>query len=217
MLDSAPRGMSYIRILSILKQKGIILKRKIALILGHPNSGSYCAALADAYAHAAQAAGHELRWLRLHDMHFDPMLHAGYGKPQPLEPDLLKAQETLRWADHWVLIYPIWWGSFPALLKGFFDRVLLPGYAFRYRPNSSLWDKLLSGRNAQLITTQDTPSWYFRWVMGRPAHHQMRRTILGFCGVKTVGLKEITPIHGSTQVQRDRWMAEVVGLAQHLR
>jgi putative NADPH-quinone reductase len=55
--------MSYIRILSISQQKGFILKHKIALVLGHPNASSYCAGLADAYAQAAQEAGHELRWV----------------------------------------------------------------------------------------------------------------------------------------------------------
>ena len=65
----------------------------------------------------------------------------------------------------------------PALLKGFFDRTFLPGFAFKYRNRSQLWDKLLSGRTADLLVTLDTPPWYFRWIYGAPAHRQMVRTV----------------------------------------
>jgi NAD(P)H dehydrogenase (quinone) len=191
--------------------------RKIAMILGHPDPSSYCASLANTYAQAALTKGHELRWLNLHAMDFDPVLHHGYTKSQQLEPALLNAQQTLAWADHWVIVYPIWWGGVPALLKGFLDRVLLPGFAFKYRRGSSLWDKLLRGKSAQLIVTQDTPSWYFRWVYGSPGHLQMKRTILGFCGVAPIQLKEIGPVRGSSQAQRDKWLAQVAHLAAQLR
>jgi NAD(P)H dehydrogenase (quinone) len=187
---------------------------KIALILGHPDARSFCASLAQTYAQAALAHGHELQWIKLHEMDFDPTLHHGYRQIQALEPSLLQAQQTLAWADRWVIVYPIWWGGMPALLKGFFDRVLLPGFAFKYRSGSALWDKLMRGKSAQLIVTQDTPPWYFRWVYGRPGHLQMKRTILGFCGVAPIHLKEISPVRGSSLAQREKWLAQVSHLAK---
>jgi putative NADPH-quinone reductase len=182
---------------------------RILLILGHPDPESYCAALAMAYAEAARAAGHEVRELRLHALEFDPILHAGYRREQPLEPDLQRAQAEIQWAEHLVFVYPVWWGGVPALLKGFLDRVLLPGFGFRYRRGSSLWDRLLGGRSARLIVTLDTPGWYFRWVWGAPAHRQMRQTVLEFCGVRPVRLTTFAPVRGSTPEQRQRWLRDV--------
>jgi putative NADPH-quinone reductase len=179
--------------------------KKIAILLGHPSPDSYCASLAHTYATAAQAQGHSLRWIDLSSMQFDPVLRAGYRQAQPLETDLKLAQETLQWAEHWVFIYPIWWGSMPALLKGFFDRVLNPGFAFAYRQNSVFWDKLMAGRSAQLIVTLDTPAWYFRWVYRMPGHNQMRRTILEWIGVKPVKLVQFGPVQGSGDLQGAKW------------
>ena len=76
-----------------------------------------------------------------------------------------------------------------------------------------LWDKLLSGRSADLLVTLDTPRWYFRWIYGAPAHRQMVRTILGFCGIRTRRLSEFTPVRPSSEEQRQSWLrkAEALG------
>jgi len=95
----------------------------------------------------------------------------------------------------------------PALMKGFFDRVFLPGFAFKYRENSALWDKLLTGRTAHLMVTMDTPPWYYRWIYHKPGHNEMKRTILGFCGIKTTKLTEFGPVKGSSPQKREKWIA----------
>jgi len=105
--------------------------KRILVILGHPSSNSFCAALAERYAQSALRAGHEVRQLFLGRMDFDPVLREGYQQVQPLEADLRQAQADILWAEHLTLVYPIWWGGIPALLKGFFDRVFLPGFAFQ--------------------------------------------------------------------------------------
>lgn len=180
--------------------------KKILLILGHPRTDSLCGALADAYADAAQASGAVLRRLTLAGMRFDPVLHVGYRGEQPLEPDLLAAREAIHWAEHLVFVYPTWWGGLPALLKGFVDRVFLPGFAFRYRKDSPWWDRLLAGRSARLLVTMDTPPWYYRWIYRMPGHHQMRRTILEFCGIKPVRISSFGSVKGSSAAQRDKWI-----------
>lgn len=191
--------------------------KKIVIILGHPDQESFCAGLANTYASQAVAEGHKLRWLKLGEMRFDPILRNGYRQKQPLEPDLLQAQEALLWADHYVFVYPIWWGSMPALLKGFFVRIFLPGFAFAYRPKSVFGDKLLSGRSAQLLVTLDTPAWYYRWIYRMPGHHQMKRTILEWTGIRPVKLAQFGPIRSSSKLQRDHWHGEVAKLARKLR
>jgi putative NADPH-quinone reductase len=94
----------------------------------------------------------------------------------------------------------------PALLKGFLDRVFLPGFAFQYREGSRFWDRLLSGRSAHLFVTMDTPPWYYRLFYRMPGHNQMKRTILEFSGIKPVGIASFGPVRGSSQQQREKWL-----------
>ena len=185
---------------------------RILLILGTPKRDSLCHALAEAYSSGARGQGHVVRQLRLGELQFDPILREGFGQQQTLEPDLLEAQRQIHWAEHLVFVYPVWWGGVPALLKGFFDRTFLPGFAFKYRNRSQLWDKLLSGRTADLLVTLDTPPWYFRWIYGAPAHRQIVRTILGFCGIKTRRLTEFAPVRPSSEEQRQGWLRKAEGL-----
>jgi NAD(P)H dehydrogenase (quinone) len=187
--------------------------KRILVILGHPSNDSFCCALAESYADAARKQGHEVRELRLGQLDFDPILREGYRQVQPLEADLLAAQADITWADHLVFACPIWWGGAPALLKGFIDRVFLPGYAFKYRPGKAFPAQLLAGRTAQLLLTMDTPPWYFRWIYHMPGIHQLRKTTLEFCGVKPVKVASFGPILNSTQQQRERWLAQVRSLA----
>lgn len=186
--------------------------KRILLILGTPKHDSFCHAIAEAYSSGARGQGHVVRQLRLGELQFDPILREGFGQQQTLEPDLLEAQRQIHWAEHLVFVYPVWWGGVPALLKGFFDRTFLPGFAFKYRNRSQLWDKLLSGRTADLLVTLDTPPWYFRWIYGAPAHRQMVRTILGFCGIKTRRLTEFAPVRPSSEEQRQGWLRKAEGL-----
>ena len=182
------------------------MKKKILVILGHPDSESLCGALAGAYIESAKTTDSEIRELQLGDLKFDPTLWKGYNRIQDLEPDLVRAQELIQWSDHIVFVYPNWWGTMPALMKGFFDRVFLPGFAFKYREDSAFWDKLLSGRTAQLIVTMDTPPWYYRWIYRRPGHHEMKRTILGFCGIKVIKITEFSIVRNSSSDTRNKWI-----------
>lgn len=189
------------------------MSKRILVILGHPSNRSFCGALADSYIEAAQQAGHEVRQLRLGELAFDPVLHEGYQQIQPLESDLLQAQADVLWAEHLTLVYPIWWGGTPALLKGFFDRVFLPGFAFKYRPGKAFPEKLLKGRSAHLLVTMDTPAWYYRWVYRMPGLHQMRKTTLAFCGIRPRKTLTFGPILGSTERQRETWLKQAQAIA----
>ncbi len=131
--------------------------KKIYILMGHPNTDpTLSSSLADRYEEAAKAAGHEVRRADIGKLQFDPILHKGYRAIQELEPDLKKVQEDITWCDHFVLIYPLWWSSVPALLKGMIDRMWLPAFAFRFikTPDGKStmgWNKLLKGRTARVI------------------------------------------------------------------
>jgi NAD(P)H dehydrogenase (quinone) len=184
------------------------MSKRILVILGHPSDESLCGSLAQSYIVGARASGNEVQFISLGNLAFDPILRSGYASNQVLEPDLDAAKAGISWAQHLVFVYPIWWGAMPALLKGFIDRVFLPGFAFKYREGSHLWDRLLSGRSAQLIVTMDSPPWYFRWISRMPGHNQMKRTVLGFCGIGPVAITSLGPVKGSTPQQREKWLAQ---------
>ena len=132
----------------------------VLVIDGHPDPASLTAQLAASY---TAGAGDDAVALVLRDLDFDLSLRTGYRAPQDLGPDLVRAQELLEWADHVAVFTPLWWGSVPALLKGFFDRTLERGWAFRYKENG-MPEGLLTGRTGRLTVTSDSPRWYLPLV-----------------------------------------------------
>lgn len=183
--------------------------KKIVIINGHPHVESFNKGLVDAYYQGAQTTGAEVKIVTLATLAFDPNLRFGYQKRMELEPDLLQAIKLIRWADHLVWIHPVWWGGLPALLKGFIDRTFLPGITYQYRENSMLWDKLLKGKTAHIITTLDQPGWYYRLVYGRPSVNQLKKSTLQFCGVGKVEVTYIGIVRNSTAEQRGKWLTKV--------
>jgi len=186
--------------------------KKVLIIQGRPDRESYCRALSMAYKVGALNAGSEVQEIIVSDLKFNPNLEFGYRKRTELEPDLLEAQEKIKWAEHLVIIYPLWWGGMPALLKGFFDRTFLPGFAFQKRENSVWWDKYLIGKSARIITTMDQPAWYHWLIYGEPAHKALKKMILEFCGIKPVKTTSIGPIRFSKDEFRKKYLEKVKAL-----
>ena len=191
--------------------------KKILIINGHPNKNSFCFGIAEAYKKGALISGSEVKEVIIRDLKFNPNLEFGYEKRIALEPDLLIAWEKIKWADHLVWVHPVWWGGLPAITKGFIDRLFLPGFVFRYRKNSVWWDKLLVGKTAHIITTLDQPGLYYWLVFGRPSVNQLRKTVLGFCGVKPVKVTYVQPIRNSKIEFRNEWLTKVEAMGKGLR
>ncbi|WET51086.1 NAD(P)H-dependent oxidoreductase [Chryseobacterium indologenes] len=188
--------------------------KKITIINGHPNKESFNFGVAEAYKNGAIEAGAEIKEIIIADLNFNPNLQFGYQKRMELEPDLLKAWESIQWADHLVWVHPVWWGGLPALMKGFIDRLFLPGLAYKYRENSLWWNKLLTGKTAHIITTIDQPGWYYRLMYGRPSVNQLKISTLEFCGIKPVKVTYLGIIRNSNEQQRAKWLDKVVKLAR---
>lgn len=190
--------------------------KRIAIINGHPNRDSFNFGVAKAYKEGAVESGAEIREIIIADLDFNPNLQFGYQKRMELELDLVKAWEIIQWADHLVWVHPVWWGGLPARMKGFVDRLFLPGFAYKYRENSLWWDKLLKGKTAHIITTIDQPGWYYRLFYGRPSVNQLRKSILEFCGVKPVKVTYLGIIRTSNEEQRRQWLNKARGLGRRL-
>jgi NAD(P)H dehydrogenase (quinone) len=188
--------------------------RKILIINGHPDKESFCNSLAESYKKGADSTGANSKLVNVYDLKFNPILNQGYRLITELEPDLLEIQQDILNADHLVLVYPNWWGTYPALLKGFIDRVFLPGFAFKYLEKSPLPAKLLKGKTARLIVTMDTPAWYYFLVNRRPGHNSMKIGILGFSGIKPVRISSFSPIKSSDDIKRKQWLKEIEELGK---
>jgi len=183
------------------------MDKNIYVIQGHPDPESFCGELANAYMRGGAGNGYEFRSVNLTDLDFQ--LSVSNPEAASLEPDLEKAREDIQWADHLVLAYPIWWGSMPALLKGFLDRLLIPGFAYSLRDESQLWEKLLVGRSARIIVTMDGPVWHNHLMFGKPAERSMRKSILEFCGIQPVHVTSVGPVDQMTDQQRANWLQKV--------
>lgn len=190
------------------------MPKRIVIINGHPDKESFNFALANAYKTSAIKSGAEVREIVISELDFNPNLKFGYRKRTELEPDLLKSQETLKWAEHIVWVYPVWWGSVPAIMKGFLDRVLLPGFAFKKREGSVWWDKYFTGKTSRIICTMDSPTWFYKFVYGGPSHRAMKNLTLNFIGVKSVKFTAIGPIRLSKDEFREKWIGKVGKLGE---
>ena len=190
--------------------------KKILIINGHPDKESFCFELAKRYKKGADFSGADCKIVNLTDLHFSPILKFGYRKKTELETDLLNVQNDISESTHLVFVYPTWWGTQPALLKGFIERVFLPKFAFKYRENSLFWDKLLIGKSARLIVTMDTPKWYYSLIYKKPGHNSMKKGILEFCGIKPVKITTLSPIKSANESKRDKWLKQIEKIGQKM-
>ncbi len=186
---------------------------RVLILDGHPDEGRLVSTLLD---HYAKSLGLDatVRRIGVRDLTFDPNLRRGYGADQAWEPGLRDAGAAIEACDHLVVGFPLWWGGEPASLKGLLDRVLLPGFAFRYRKKGPFWDRLLAGRSADVIVTMDTPPWYLRAVYGDPVGRRWRRQVLGFCGFDPVRVFRFGPTRrGEAKKRIEGWQAQVAKAA----
>ncbi len=189
-------------------------KKKILIINGHPDKESFCFALAAAYKKGAGDTGAEVQEINIRDLQFDPNLQYGYRKRCELEPDLIKARELILWSEHMVWVHPVWWGSYPAIMKGFLDRAFLKGFAYAARENSVFYDKLLKGRSGRIICTMDMPTWYYRLAYSRPSIKALKKVTLEFTGVKKVRVSAFGSIRNSNVTIRSKWLDKIEQLGR---
>ncbi|MCA0361408.1 MAG: NAD(P)H-dependent oxidoreductase [Armatimonadetes bacterium] len=181
--------------------------KKILVLDTHPSANSFGASLAQEYAVSAEESGAEVEIVSLRDLSIDWCRDPrGY----PVELEVARLQSMIQEAKHIVVVFPVYWGLYPAILKGFIDRVLLPGFAYEYAEGShALPRKLLAGRTARLIYTMDSPGWFHRFVYGAPAEKALMRATLWFVGIKTVGRNVLTVTRSTTLPRREAFIKEV--------
>ncbi len=175
------------------------MAKKIFIFVGNPDNESLSSSFADVYAEGARSAGHDVRVTKVADMKFDPILHKGYKVIQAYEPDLIKFQEDVKWSEHFVSIYPVWWSDMPALMKGLIDRVWMPGFAYNFRKGKVPgWHRRLKGKSARVIVTSDSHPFLLWFLFGGNINNWVRGVLRfsGFAPVRKTwfsGMRDITP------------------------
>ncbi|MDF7821069.1 NAD(P)H-dependent oxidoreductase [Runella sp. MFBS21] len=195
------------------------MKKNILLLLGHPSDQSFCNALLEAYQKGAESAGANCKIIKIANLEFDVNLADGYkkGEAMQLEKDLVESQQLIQWADHLVLVYPNWWGFMPAVTKGFFDRIFLPGFAFKNHSGKSFPEKLLKGKSIRIMVTMDTPKLWFYLIYRASQYQILKDIIFGYVGFDPIRFSTFGFIRKSTDELRAKWLAEVKQLGEQLK
>jgi NAD(P)H dehydrogenase (quinone) len=193
--------------------------KNILLILGHPSENSFCNALLDAYQKGAEAKGANCKILYISRLEFNINLSDGYktGAEIPLEKDLIEAQQSILWADHVVMAYPNWWGFMPAVAKGFIDRVLMPGFAFKNHSGKIFPEKLLAGKSIRLLITMDTPKWWFYLIYRASQYQILKDIVFGYVGFDPIRYSTFGFMRKSTDAQRKTWLRKTEQLGMKFK
>ncbi|PSU11814.1 flavodoxin family protein [Photobacterium gaetbulicola] len=191
------------------------MMRKVLVINANPKQTSLCQSLADRYAKVASEK-HQIQQINIADMSFEMDLQQGYDTESPLEDDLKVFQQKVMWAEHIVIISPVWWGTVPAKFKGAIDRAFLPGFAFKYQDGKAIPQKLLSGRTSELIVTLDTPPFWYKYVNGNPIYKQLKHAILSFTGIKNQRSTYLGPVLNASEKRRQSWFERISKQAAQL-
>lgn len=190
------------------------MTKHILIIDAHPDParGRLVHSLADQYARAAEAGGHLSQVVRLSELEFPWLRTAEEFASRPLET-IGAQQEHIRWADHVVIIYPLWLGSMPALLKAYLEQVMRPGFAFAYGKGKGLPKKLLTGKSARIVVTMGMPSLFYQLYYRSHSVRSLARNILGFVGFKPVRVSLIGNVDGSASA-RNRCIKDLLAIAR---
>jgi putative NADPH-quinone reductase len=190
--------------------------RRILVVVGHPIRDTLNHALAHAYTDAAHTNGaevrvHDLAGERIPSTENTDQLRVRHGDTAHLAPIVRRYIDDLRWAQHVVVLFPQWWGTYPAVLKEYLDRVVLSGVTFRNR-RGLLPLRMLTGRTARILMTADGPGWWNRMRYRNAAETSLARATFEYCGVRMAGVTRFMKVRFSTPERRAGWLVRAAAL-----
>jgi putative NADPH-quinone reductase len=186
---------------------------RLSVILAHPQPGSFNHAIAAAAIGEARGNGHDVQFHDLYVERFDPVLPgAEIPEEAAVGPHVALHCREIAAADGIVIVHPNWWGQPPAILKGWIDRVIRPGVAYRFLEGDGgegVPIGLLHARAALVFNTSNTPPEREQAVFGDPLEAIWKRCVFGLCGVETVQREAFSVVVTSSEQQREEWLARV--------
>ena len=188
--------------------------QRILILQGHPDATAHHLnhALADAYAGGAERVGHEVRRVEVAALDFPLLRSKADWDTGALPTTLQAAQDAIHWAGHIVVLFPLWLGDMPALLKGFFEQVARPGFAVGAAGTGRLPAKLLSGRSARVVVTMGMPAAVYRWYFRAHSVKALERNILGFSGIAPIRTTFVGSVENLGPAQRQQWLVRLDAL-----
>lgn len=190
------------------------MAKRIAIIQGHPDQSKqrYCRAIAAAYEKGAIAAGHTVETIDVAALTF-PFLRTKKEYEQDAPKGVRKAQDVMKRADHLVIIFPLWLGDMPALLKAFLEQSFRPGFA--YGGMDGRFPKpLLKGKSARIFVTMGMPAPIYRLYFRAHGLKNLRRNILGFCGIAPIRDTLIGMVEAKASKARVTWLSRAEALGR---
>ena len=185
----------------------------ILVVLAHPQPGSFNHAVAATAVEQCQLNGHGVVFHDLHREQFDPLLPpVEIPNTGRVAPEIRCHCEELASADGIVVVHPNWWGMPPAILKGWIDRVVRPGVAYRFLEGDDgegVPVGLLKAKTAVVFNTSNTPREREQNVFGDPLETLWKTCLFDLCGVKTFHRRMFGVMVTSTPEQRAVWLTEV--------
>jgi putative NADPH-quinone reductase len=186
---------------------------KVSIILAHPNPGSFNHAIGDAVMDALRENGHTILYHDLCAEQFDPVLPYGeIPRDARLDPVIGSHCAEIAAAEGIVIIHPDWWGQPPAILKGWVDRVLRPGVAYRFLEGDQgegVPVGLLQAKVALVFNTSNTTRERELEAFGDPLERLWKDCIFSLCGVPVIHRRMFSVVVTSTEEERRRWLEEV--------
>lgn len=192
---------------------------RVTIIQGHPTPDSrhFCHALADAYARGAAEGGHEVRVVPVAELDFPLLRSKSDWEGASPPPGLVEAQQALAWAEHVVIIYPLWLGGMPALLKGFMEQVFRPAFMTGGAGSGASWKTALKGRSSRIVVTMGMPGFVYRWYFGAHSLRSLKRSILALVGIGPNRHTLIGMIESMSDARREAWLEKLRRLGTRAR
>lgn len=184
---------------------------RVLVINGHPDASRerLCSALATAYETGARSAGRKVQRIDVGALNFSLIRDAATFTDGNPPDEIRRVQDAIRWADHVVIVHPLWLGTTPALLKGFFEQVFRYGFALQQNPGVG---GLLVGRSARIIVTMGMHSLFYEIVVGAFGMHGFERGVLQLSGINPVRHTFISRVSVAKERDRRRWLDRIEAL-----
>lgn len=182
--------------------------RRILIINGHPDAAPtrLCAAMAEAYARGALSCGHEVRRVSLGGL--DVPLLASQAEFDTAPPAHLAAVQTdISWANHLVLVFPLWLGGAPAKLKALLEQLMRQGFGFQ--TDAKGMTGRLRGRSARLIVTMGMPAAVYRLYFGAQGVMSVERGVLRLTGMNPVRDTFLGGVGMAGPARRRTWLERI--------
>ena len=193
---------------------------KTLIIYNHPHEGSYCSAIREAVKAGLHKGEHECKIIDLDKDCFDPVMREkdlkafaqagriGEEGLDGVDPIVLRYMKKMRWAEHIVMIFPIWWMTMPAMMKGFVDKVIFPGIVYKME-NGELVSMLSGLKQVTIITTMNTSSDAYKNIFGNSIEGSLIKGTFNKIGIHDIRWISLNMVKQSGDEKRWLWLDEI--------